>query len=143
MDLHRIIYVSTAVEPFTEAELESIVVGARRKNAGLSITGELLYSGGTVMQVLEGEREAVESLFETIGSDLRHTFVVTVQSTPCESRLFSEWSMGLCNLDSAPAVSAEEFLAIQQFLLACPALDTNAVAQGIKRRFETLARNAA
>lgn len=68
-------------------------------NRRLDITGLLLYGGGHFMQLLEGEREVIEDLFERICSDPRHHDVHRLLTFPVENRLFDDWSMSLLNLD--------------------------------------------
>jgi hypothetical protein len=62
-------------------------------NAGLGISGALLYSAGNFAQVLEGLLASIEKTFEAIQRDPRHSEVVVIQSGPAETREFPEWSM--------------------------------------------------
>jgi hypothetical protein len=87
-------YFSTAVESTTEHDIFDIVEFSRQKNARLHITGVLLYVNGNIVQVLEGEQEAVEGLYHSIQADPRHTNVRTVVSHPIARRLFRHWYMG-------------------------------------------------
>ena len=54
----------------------------------------MLYVRGRIIQVLEGEQQAVEDLFERIQQDPRHTEVDRVLTRPIQERLFEEWAMG-------------------------------------------------
>lgn len=141
--LWRLVYISTAVELLEHGALREMVRRAAEKNASLGITGELMYSGGTFMQVLEGARGAVAPLFDRIAEDARHAFVRVIFQGPCAERMFEAWSMGLCNLDQAGSVPLEEFLAIKRFLEACPAVDGDAAARGVVERFRRVAALAA
>jgi hypothetical protein len=49
---------------------------------------------GSVIQILEGERQAVEALYERIEQDPRHTNISRVLDRPIRERLFAQWSMG-------------------------------------------------
>lgn len=98
--LHSIAYVSTAVNMLSEAELELLLRHAREQNAKLQITGLLLYSAGNFMQYLEGDRQPLKSVFDTIARDPRHRRIVTIMDEPIESREFSEWSMAFRNVDA-------------------------------------------
>ncbi|GAB3745742.1 hypothetical protein GCM10028817_00920 [Spirosoma pomorum] len=71
-----------------------IVEFSRAKNARLGITGVLLYVNGKIVQVLEGQQEAVEGLYKSIQADPRHRDVKTVISHPIAQRLFDKWYMG-------------------------------------------------
>lgn len=90
------IYSSAATEPLTEAALDSLLAAARRKNAGLGITGMLLYDGSTFFQVLEGPPEAVDRMYAHIAHDTRHHSVTQIIREPLPQRAFGEWSMGYC-----------------------------------------------
>lgn len=142
MAVYRLIYVSTAIEPFSQEQLEELARLASEFNLTQGITGELFYSGGTFMQVLEGERDAVESLFASIERDHRHAFIKPILRAAGKERLFERWAMGLCDLDLARSVPHDEFYAIQRFIDTCPVLDTDAVAAGIVKRFKDMAQLA-
>jgi Sensors of blue-light using FAD len=98
--LHSIAYVSSAVNMFSEAELELLLQQVRRRNIELEITGLLLYSTGNFMQVLEGSKTGVQSVFASIARDPRHRRVVTIMDEPIESREFSEWAMAFRTVDA-------------------------------------------
>ncbi|QKZ15110.1 BLUF domain-containing protein [Spirosoma sp. KUDC1026] len=89
-----ITYFSTAVESTSEHDIFDIVEFSRNKNARLGITGVLLYVNGNIVQVLEGQQEAVEGLYKSIQIDPRHTNVRTVISHHIAQRLFDHWFMG-------------------------------------------------
>jgi len=91
---HCIIYFSRSVEPFDESDLTVILQQSHHNNAKTGITGVLLYVRGSFVQVLEGEKAAVESLYKRIGQDHRHTDVDQVLNRPITQRLFGNWGMG-------------------------------------------------
>lgn len=72
-----------------------ILEKSRKNNARLGITGMLIYIEGTILQILEGEREIIEQMFLVIKDDARHTSVVRILEGAIEKRNFSDWSMGL------------------------------------------------
>jgi hypothetical protein len=80
-------------------ELLEILNKARIKNAGLEVTGMLLYRSGNFLQVLEGEESVVKALYETIKTDSRHHQVLTIAIKPVKERLFSNWEMAFIDLD--------------------------------------------
>ena len=91
---HCIIYFSRSVEPFDEDDLRAILEKSHQNNANMGITGVLLYVRGSIIQVLEGQKEAVESLYKRIEQDQRHTDVDQVLNRPIARRLFGNWGMG-------------------------------------------------
>ena len=113
MHMFSLVYVSSAVTPFSPAELADLLSISHKNNASLGITGMLLYKDGNVMQVLEGEQTAVLDLYSKIRRDPRHRGVLTLLQGPVEERQFPAWSMGFRDLragdvDATPGYS--EFL---------------------------------
>jgi hypothetical protein len=103
------IYVSTARVPADTAMLDSILAVSVRNNVPAGITGMLLYAGGTFMQVLEGEEEAVNATHERIERDSRHMGIIVLEHAPIESRSFARWSMGYRGLGAAEAAANPAF----------------------------------
>ena len=103
--LHRVLYCSRNLIPGTPeevaADVHSILATSRRNNARDGITGGLLFSEGCFAQVLEGPLDAVESAFERIQCDERHSDVTVLQSGPVATRNFPDWSMGFAGPDAA------------------------------------------
>lgn len=91
---HCIVYFSNSAGPFEEKDLAVILQQSRQNNVQFGITGVMLYVRGSIVQVLEGEKEAVEIMYERILHDDRHTNVVGVLNRPIKERLFAQWSMG-------------------------------------------------
>jgi hypothetical protein len=96
--MFSLVYVSSAVTPFSKAELAELLSVSHQNNARLGITGMLLYKDGNVMQVLEGEETAVLELYSRIGRDPRHNGLLTILKGPVEGRQFPDWSMGFRDL---------------------------------------------
>ena len=70
-DLYALVYVSEAVSPFMEAELDTLLEVSRAYNRRLGVTGFLAYEDpvaeerpGTFVQRIEGPRDAVRDVFE-------------------------------------------------------------------------------
>jgi uncharacterized Fe-S cluster-containing MiaB family protein len=91
---HCIVYFSSSVKQFQEEDLTSILQQSRRNNSEVGVTGVMLYVRGSIIQVLEGDKETVESLYQRIEKDPRHHDVVRVFSRPIPQRLFADWNMG-------------------------------------------------
>lgn len=95
-----LIYASSAEHLMSEEELLEILRKSHEKNKRLGITGMLLYKGGNFLQVLEGEAEHVDSLYETIKNDPRHYQIMTIARRPLQERQFPDWQMAFVNLNS-------------------------------------------
>jgi hypothetical protein len=102
-------YVSSATDLMSVPQLVDMLEEIRPANHRLGLTGMLLYSGGNIIQALEGPEPAVRSIFEAIEADARHDDVTVLHSGPVEQRAFEDWSMGFRN------VSAREVRAIEGY----------------------------
>jgi hypothetical protein len=98
--LSHLIYASSAESKMSDAELRTILARARSVNSQLDITGILLHIEGDYFQVLEGDAEAIDSLYAKIAHDRRHKNVVLIVREPIASRSFADWSMGFASVTS-------------------------------------------
>ena len=94
MALHEIIYVSLATHEMAQAELLQLLDEARGYNVAHGITGLLMYQRQEFLQLLEGEHDAVEALFNRICRDRRHQQVYSMWEGPVAARSFDRWAMG-------------------------------------------------
>ena len=88
------IYASASTKPLSEADFMDILQSARRNNEQLGVTGMLLYEDGSFFQVLEGEADTVNELYQKIARDLRHDKIAKIVQEPITKRSFAEWTMG-------------------------------------------------
>ena len=109
MALIQHIYVSTARVAADLATLEDILSVSVRNNAPVGITGMLLYAGGTYMQVLEGEEEAVNATHRRIERDPRHFGIIVLEHAEIATRSFSQWTMGFRGLGAEDATANPSF----------------------------------
>lgn len=93
-DLVSVVYTSTASRPFRQTALEHLLETCRRRNAEHDVTGMLLYRGDRFIQVLEGPRNIVSSLIETIRRDSRHHDLRVLLDDSVSRRRFADWTMG-------------------------------------------------
>ena len=100
MFLFQLVYVSTAVRPFSPWELEELLRVARARNAERGITGTLLYEGAIFMQALEGAEGDVTGIYGKIVDDRRHRSVNVLWRGNVAARSFGEWTMGFVHAAS-------------------------------------------
>ncbi|MFA6245766.1 MAG: BLUF domain-containing protein [Mucilaginibacter sp.] len=98
--MKNIVYISTAVKLMHENQLLDILHNARQHNAALNISGVLLYSEGTFIQVLEGKDSVIDALYSRIQADQRHKNVIKLIDEPIAEKSFSQWLMGFAVTDS-------------------------------------------
>lgn len=104
--MYRLLYLSAATDLFSKDQLVELLKKSRRNNHEIGVTGILLYKDGDFLQLLEGEKSAVETLFKKINRDPRHTGVCTLLAEECKERLFADWSMAFRDL-ADPALLRE------------------------------------
>lgn len=109
--MKHILYLSRAVRPLSDQDLEVLLTQSRRNNSEFGITGILFYSHGNIAQLFEGEEDVADALFARIAQDGRHSHVVKHSDKPIAARSFAEWSMAFHPLE------ATGFAALQGFVL--------------------------
>jgi hypothetical protein len=92
--LVRCLYASRAAAPLTVAAVDSILEQSRRNNPKHGITGMLCVSEDIFIQVLEGGRDEVCELFNTIVRDPRNAHVRILVFEEISERRFGNWTMG-------------------------------------------------
>ena len=102
-------YTSAATRLMSVAEIVEMVEQIRPKNERLGVTGLLLYSGGNVIQTLEGTPDAVDEVFDTIQADPRHGEVLVVDRHEIDRRSFASWSMGFRNVSTREVAQLQDF----------------------------------
>ena len=100
---YRLVYAShiaPACLDNLKAGLMDIVTHAIAKNRKLGVTGLLIAHRGWFVQALEGPKDAVEALFETITADPRHHHALPLVESFVDARMFEQWNMGARVLSS-------------------------------------------
>ena len=81
-------------------DVSKILEVARNFNSKKDITGMLLYIKKDFLQILEGNKEDVLLLYDSIKKDDRHDQIRTLISCYGDERLFNDWSMGYSHFDN-------------------------------------------
>ncbi len=95
MALKQIIYASSLAPGEDESCIKPILQRAVENNSKNGFTGLLIYVNRSFLQILEGEAEPLDALYEKIREDSRHTKPWTLSAAPIDERQFADWSMGL------------------------------------------------
>jgi anti-anti-sigma regulatory factor len=107
--MHRIIYLSSAINYFSDDELKNLLRNSKQKNNVIGITGLLLYIDGDFLQVLEGEKKTVLQLYQKIKLDPRHKSIIKVFDESVLDRQFENWDMGFSALKYHDIQKYKEF----------------------------------
>jgi hypothetical protein len=82
-----------------KVKLGALFSQARSNNKRQRISGALLLSDDTFVQVLEGEEEPVRALYARIEKDPRHELVTLLDAAEHVDRVFARWSMARLSAD--------------------------------------------
>ena len=97
MTLHHLLYRSELVLDGNRDEIAGhvlpIVEAAQARNSADGLTGALVFTEGTFVQVLEGSLDVLEATFERICRDLRHRRLQLLEFAVSDQRRFGDWSM--------------------------------------------------
>jgi hypothetical protein len=132
---YYLMYVSYALEPFSDEMLESLLTVSRKNNDKYGITGMLLYIDGKFIQVLEGNKEDVNALFDNIRIDKRHKKVNVIIEGTSEKRNFPDWHMSFKSFTSKQFKKISGYHDLEQFFLDHPVTDESHVTYIFLRLF--------
>ncbi|WP_210439304.1 BLUF domain-containing protein [Nocardioides xinjiangensis] len=132
-------YTSSATDLLDVPQLVELIEQIRPKNERLGITGLLLYSGGNVIQTLEGTTDAVDEVYGAIVDDPRHTELQVVDRRIVDDRAFATWSMGFRNVT---AREVDELRDVTEFARRSVAEDLSAHAVAALRLLDTFRAEA-
>jgi uncharacterized membrane protein (DUF373 family) len=113
----QVSYISSATSPMTSSDLSRLLEECREYNAAHGVTGMLLYSNETFVQVLEGDDRVIDELLDRIEEDPRHTDIKLLSRRRIEKREYSGWNMSfkrladkdLRGIKELPGFDAENF----------------------------------
>ena len=108
--MNYLIYISAAKKLMDEPELLEILEVSRKNNQAKNITGMLIYGEGTFIQVIEGNEEDLENLYNKIERDPRHKNLIKLTDGALGKRNFADWSMGF------KSVNAEELKMLEGYI---------------------------
>jgi len=105
----HLIYISSATRVLNEVELLDMLAQSRANNKKQNVTGMLLYRNGAFLQVLEGEANDVDRVYNNILLDERNTGHYLIERKDIRERQFPDWSMGFEDLTQYSAEELEGF----------------------------------
>jgi hypothetical protein len=97
--MRRIIYCSQATHDFSPEELVELLELSRVRNEAVGLSGMLLYSSQSFLQLLEGDADALAATYTRIHADGRHMNLRLLMDAEVATPLFPDWSMGFEHID--------------------------------------------
>jgi hypothetical protein len=139
--LYRLIYSSEATGEMSPPDLEQMLQESRLRNARRYITGILVFVDGVFLQVLEGERDDVEDLMQSIRRDPRHRNLKVFNEEEIDRRAFPKWRMAYLSPrpDEVSAWAGLEGATSIESILATLRLDPGRVPRVLTSLVEALA----
>ena len=98
MNVFQLFYVSNSSAECRKSDLDNIIHVAQEKNKERDLTGVLMFRANTFLQILEGKKEDVLSLYQKLHLDTRHKNLLCIFERETNQRLFTNWSMSYCEI---------------------------------------------
>lgn len=103
--MRKVIYASRSAQPATRDVLRDILTVSRARNIKSGVTGLLLYSGESFLQLIEGDDEAVTATFGRLRADARHCDIRVLVDEMSAMRVFPDWNMAFAHLEEEQLVT--------------------------------------
>jgi len=123
--LYHIIYFSKAVRQMNEDDLVQLLKESKDWNDPHQLTGMLVYlqggllskNEGRFMQIIEGDKNEIDYIFEKIKKDSRHQQVTVLHYEPINERDFENWLMGFETVNAKPNEKVRGFFELDDSFL--------------------------
>ena len=128
--MHLIVY--TSVYSYDseqiDKDLASICASAQANNPSTGITGMLFYHGKRFLQIIEGEKPALNTLMERLAQDPRHSQIERLIDEPVIKRRLGQWNMETLNLSKDEKLTEQELTMIRDAYTNNLVVDTQVVS---------------
>ncbi|GAA6206929.1 hypothetical protein NBRC116601_02220 [Cognatishimia sp. WU-CL00825] len=140
--IFRLIYMSTSSGALRDADLEALMIAARRNNERDNITGVAAYHDHTIIQVLEGDRAKVDACFDRICQSPMHHSVLLVLAEDVPDRIFDRYSMAFVPADAENKPTNTAFVDLRDLFTGQRGqqLNKDAVTSGFLETFKEALR---
>ena len=106
--IYVLVYMSNAKDNLRAQELYDIISKSASANRAHDVTGFLMFKTGKFIQVLEGEKTKIKTLYGNITRDDRHSDCRVIIEGFDTIRNFPDWSLHLNSFEKFPYFSKEE-----------------------------------
>ena len=92
--LRQLAFASRPRPGLRPADTSAIIATSRANNARAGVTGVLVYSGESFLQLVEGSDGAITALWRRLIVDDRHRGLASLYGCPVPERAFADWRAG-------------------------------------------------
>ncbi|MEI8299219.1 MAG: BLUF domain-containing protein [Pseudomonadota bacterium] len=105
LDGKSICYVSAAIKPMAQRELEIVLEAARPFSETNSVTGALLHDDGSFFHYFEGPAGGVDAFYAAIKTASWHTGIIELLCESITKRSIPKWYMGSTDVPQSSPLS--------------------------------------
>lgn len=112
--LEKLVYRSKSAGSFGSVGLFNLLSQARVRNAYLDITGHLIFDGEYFTQWIEGPTHSLNTLWDSLTKDARHSDIQLISRAPAKERRFASWTMAFSSYASLNTCNIPGFTPIDR-----------------------------
>ena len=138
--MHLISYISDSAlcHGKTRSEVNNIVKTSQKNNADKGITGVLFFANNHFFQTIEGEKDELFDLYETIKQDNRHLQVRTLIDQPIRERAFGNWSLDGFFVDNPELINPHTITMLQSIYVHNFGVDASGLIEFVKKMIDEM-----
>ncbi len=107
--MKAIMYKSAPSEGIDKSEFQELLQRSQERNQLYDITGYIFLSKTKIVQLIEGNDDMVDRLYNRITTDNRHENVMTIRDKKIEKRTMIGWDMAIIDFWNAKKDKFDEF----------------------------------
>lgn len=135
--MKRLTYISSFSRSLSKREIEAIGHISQTNNSREGITGVLLSCNSIFFQILEGDEDRIDRLYEKILRDDRHSNILCLKSElNVSARKFPDWSMEVIVLDENNDILLQPIKILLQTLGESQTILANYTQSGVLQAIE-------
>lgn len=138
--MHLISYISDSAlcHGKSRSEVNNIVKTAQANNANRGITGVLFFANNHFFQTIEGEKETLFDLYDTIKQDERHHEVRTLIDQPIRERAFGDWSLDGFFVDNHELINPQTISMLRSIYMHNFGADASGLIEFVKKMIDEM-----
>ncbi len=107
--MKAIMYKSIPDKGIKKSEFQELLQNSQERNQMHHITGYIFLSKTKIVQLIEGDDEVIDALYNRIKNDTRHTDVSMILDKEIEKRTMMNWNMAILDFWNDEKATFDEF----------------------------------